>query len=315
MKITPKHLVLVDGNNIGFGSMTGPLLHSGGKPTNGTFTFVKKIREIYLNNKDALILILWDGRSWRKDLYKEYKEKRTSTEKQQKAREDYYDQKADMQKAATLLGVSQCFSINMEADDLAEIYSRKWKGDKVTLVSGDQDWIQLVDERVSWFDPIQDRIVTAENFEEFTGYKDSEQFVEAKSVLGDKDEVPGIKGVGPGMLEVIYKGFNLSFREFLDYIKSYPEKANEEWKKIKGKNMPKILQKKACAETFLELDENDKLGDLRTPHRPEPINLKRSQKPIDVEGFEEFCYSLGFMSITRQLDTFVKPFISNIYNI
>lgn len=308
-----KHLVLIDGNNVGFSAMAGPPLSSGAKLTNGTFAFVKRIRELYVRYPNAYFLVLWDGASWRKDLYKEYKEKRKSTEKQQTQRQEYYDQKPDMQKALTLLGVPQAFSINMEADDLAEIYSRKWKGEKVTLISGDGDWIQLVDKRVTWVDVIRDRYVTLDNFEEFTGYKDAAQFVEAKSILGDKDEVPGIKGIGPAKLEVIYKKLNMSFREFLDWHISFPVESRQEWERVTGKAMPKVVSEVACVETFVQLALNDKLGDLRTKHRPEPINLTKSAKAIDVAGFEDFCYTLGFMSVTRNLDKFVKPHIDNIY--
>lgn len=309
-----KHLVLVDGNNIGFAAMSsGPKLSAGSRNTHGTFTFIKRMRNIYLDNPDALILVLWDGRSWRKDLFEEYKDKRESTTQQQKTRSEYYDQKPDMQKALKTLGVSQCFSINMEADDLAEIYSRKWKGDKVTLISGDQDWIQLVDDKVTWYDIIRERTVTSENFTEFTGYKDAAQFVEAKSVLGDKDEVPGIKGVGPKILEVIYNDFKMPFREFLDYRMAYPKESQEEWLRLTGKKMPKVLRESNATETFKQLEFNDKLGDLRTLHRPEPINLKREKSKLDIAAFEEFCYSLAFMSIARNLDTFVKPYINNIY--
>jgi DNA polymerase I len=304
------HLVLVDGNNIGFSAMASPILLSGAKQTNGTFTFVRKIRDLFLEFPNAMIMVLWDGASWRKDIYKEYKEKRQSTEKQQDQRQEYYDQKPDMQKALTLLGIAQCFSINMEADDLAEIYSRKWKGDKVTLVSGDQDWIQLVDERVTWFDPVRDRIVTSSNFQTTTGYLDAKQFVEAKSILGDKDEVPGIKGIGPGTLEKLYQSYS-SFRHFLIELNDSSSYVEVEWFKKHGKKMPKVLRELGIDITLKQLDFNDKLGDLRTEHRPEPINLKRSQKPIDVAGFEDFCYTLGFMSITRKLDIFVKPIIDN----
>lgn len=308
------HLVLVDGNNLGFAGMANPKLATGDKNTHGTFTFIKKIRNVYLAYPDALIMVLWDGRSWRNDIYSEYKAKRQSTAKQQKSRTEYYDQKPDMQKALRLLGVTQCFASNMEADDLAEIYSRQWKGNRVTLISGDQDWIQLVDEKVTWVDPIRDQVVDNKNFTEFTSFKDPKQFVEAKSVLGDKDEVPGIKGIGPKILEVIYKDFNMSFREFLDFHLGFPKESGEQWLQHTGKNLPSIITKVADANTFIQLSENDKLGDLRTSARPQPTNLKRNKNPIDIDGFKDFCYSLAFMSFTKNFETFVNPFMSNIYN-
>lgn len=307
------HLILVDGNNLGFASMANPKLSTGDKNTQGTFTFIKKIRNILLENPNALVMVLWDGRSWRNNIHAEYKVKRQSTDKQQQEREEYYDQSVDMREALKYLGVRQAWAANMEADDLAEIYSRKWKGDKVTLVSGDKDWIQLVDQKVTWLDPIRDRICTDANFSEFTGFKNPEQFVEAKSILGDKDEVPGIKGIGPKTLEVIYKQLNMSFREFLDWHLSYPKESAEEWKRLTGNSLPKIISKVANPDTFIQLAHNDKLGDLRTSARPEPVALKAYQQPLDKGSFLDLCYRLAFMSIARDVDKFLKVFIDNKY--
>lgn len=308
------HLVLVDGNNLGFAGMANPKLTAGNQATHGTFTFIRKIRQVYLDHPKAFIMVLWDGSSWRKDIYKEYKEKRQSTQKQQVAREEYYDQKPDMQKVLTLLGVPQCFSINMEADDLAEIYSRRWKGKKVTLVSGDMDWIQLVDERTTWHDPIRERTVNLDNFKEFTGYKDAAQFVEAKSILGDKDEVPGIKGIGPGYVEQLYKGWG-SIRHFLKHKEDDFQGCMQRYTSATGKKCPKVLRELDRKETEALLAFNDKLGDLRTKHRPEPINLNRKQMKPDIAGFEDLCYKLSFLSITRKLEVFVGPFIHNTYTL
>lgn len=292
------HLILIDANNLGFQSMNSPRLNAGEKPTQGTFNFLRKLRSIYQDNPNALIMCLWDGKSWRKEYYAEYKEKRQQTTKQQESRQEYYDQAKDIWKALTLLGVTQCLASNMEADDLAEIYSRKWIGDKVTLISGDKDWIQLVDYRTEWIDPIRDRICDYRNFFEFTGFYNSEQFVEAKCILGDKDEVPGIKGIGPKTLETIYKKW-CSFPDYLlDKSKDYE---------------PKVIQSLDINDTLKKVSENRILADLKTPFRPEPINLKRMQNPLDEEGFRSFCYENAFLSFTRDLDKFLKPFKGNKY--
>lgn len=300
----------MDGNNLGFSAMNNPRLSAGLKETHGTFTFIKQIRRIYLDNPEALIMVLWDGRSWRKDIHEAYKEKRQETDKQQADRKAYFDQKRDMLRALDILGVPHVFATNMEADDLAEIHSRKWKGDKVTLWSGDKDWLQLVDERVSWYDPIFDRQCTSTNFQEFTGFKDSEQFVEAKCILGDKDEVPGLKGIGPKTLEKVYEIWYSFYYGFLDCSNQ-----DELWEERFKTSLPKVLEdyRWKYKEVWAQLDFNRKLADLRHPERPETKGLLRTQMPLNAEQFKVFCYENSFLSFVKDFNQFIKPFKENTF--
>jgi 5'-3' exonuclease len=303
------HLILVDGNNLGFSGMKNPRLVAGDKKTQGTFTFIRSIRRIFLDHPNALIMVLWDGRSWRKDIYADYKAKRETTDKQQEDRQEYFDQKASMMKALELLGVIQCIASNMEADDLAEIYSRTWKGDKVTLWSGDKDWLQLVDERTDWYDPILERGCNARNFKATTNFENVQQFVEAKAIIGDKDEVPGFEGVGPKKVEAIFETYG-TFQNFLA-----TESADLKWVMKYRKNMPKVLvnlhsNPKESWDTF---NFNMKLGDLRTSHRPEPKNLTRNQSSLNEEAFKDLCYEHAFLSFLKDYDRFLQPFKGNKY--
>lgn len=301
------HLILVDGNSLGFAGMNSPRLTAGEKHTNGTFTFIRSIRKIFLDNPDALIMVLWDGRSWRKDIWSDYKGKREDTVEKVEEREEYFKQKTEMLEALELLGVTQCFASNMEADDLAEIYSRTWQGEKVTLITGDGDWLQLVNERTRWYDPIRDRQCTNANFESTTKFKDKQQFVEAKAILGDKDEVPGIKGIGPKYLERMYQIWN-SFYEFIE-----DSDAEEKWQDEHGHGLPKVLKEIHWkpSKTVDEMDLNLALGDLATSRRPEPKNLRRWNEPLHEENFKQLCYRNAFMSFTRDFDKFIRPFKEN----
>lgn len=288
--------------------MANPKLSAGDKETQGIFSFIRSIRRIYLDYPDSLILVLWDGRSWRKDIDVTYKDKREVTPQQQEDRKKYFDQKREMLRALDLLGVPHVYASNMEADDLAEIHSRKWKGDRVTLWSGDKDWLQLVDEKISWYDPIHNRHCDHLNFEAFTGFKNTEQFVEAKCILGDKDEVPGLKGIGPKTLEKVYELWDSFETGFLGDYESMAM-----WRHRFGKSMPSVLEEYAHneLETVQQLQLNRKLADLKTPYRPEPEGLLRTQIPLDTEKFKDFCYENGFISFVRDIDRFVQPFKEN----
>jgi len=298
------HLILVDGNNVGFAGMSNPRLSAGDKETQSTFTVIKSIRRIYFDNPQALVMVLWDGKSWRKDAFTEYKANREITAKQVEQREAYFKQKDTLLDGLKYLGVMQAFASNMEADDLAEIYSRQWNGDKITLYSGDKDWLQLVDERTTWFDPIRDRQCTNLNFQSFTGCKDVAQFLERKYLLGDTgDNIKGVMGIGEQSLNKLY-----SIWETLDEFYSDPNK-EKKWKDTFGRAIPKSF------ENYHEIRRvctiNETLMNLRTTSRPEPLNLNRFGGKLDEEKFEAFCYENAFMSFVRDYEKFLRPFKEN----
>jgi DNA polymerase-1 len=299
------NLILVDGNNLGFAGMNNPRLSAGDKNTQSTFTVLRTIRKLYLDNSDALIMVLWDGRSWRNNIFKEYKANREKTEKQIIQRSEYYEQQADLTYGLDKLGVYQAAASNMEADDLAEIYSRQWKGDKITLISGDKDWLQLVNERTTWIDPIRDRQCTYLNFEAFTGCKDAAQFVELKSILGDAgDNIKGVNGVGPKTMEKLYCGWD-SILHFLN-----DEDKEQHWEERVGGKIPSCLDLNVH-DVIYTLDTNESLMNLRTVSRPEPTNLRKTGGKLEQELFKTFCYMNGFTSFTRDLEKFLRPFKEN----
>lgn len=308
-----KHLILVDGNNWGFSGMSVPKLSTGDKDTQGTFHFLKRLRFAMEQNPDALFMILWDGRSWRKDLYTDYKANRERTAKQTQERNEYYDQKKDIQEALKLLGIMQVSADNMEADDLAEIFSRKWKGDRITLLSGDMDWLQLVDEKTVWHDLISERRATQKIFKQFTGCENFVQFLEKKCILGDTgDNIKGINGIGPKKVETIFELFE-SFYAMMNYMEMKPGHVDEVWLKQTGKNLPKVIRELDITQARETMEMNMKLMWLSTPHRPEPVNLVKIRGSLDPEKFTDFCGRLAFMSILRDFNKFLLPFKENQY--
>jgi 5'-3' exonuclease len=299
------HLILVDGNNLGFSGMANPRLTAGDKNTHSTFTFIRKIRRIFLDNPDAYIMVLWDGRSWRNDVLKTYKANREVTDKQIADRKAYYLQKDDIHMALRHLGVCQVKADNWEADDLAAMYAKSWKGDKCTLMSGDKDWLQLVDEKTIWVDPIHDRQCTNLNFTAFTGCKDRTQFIEQKCILGDAgDNIKGIHKVGEKTLEKLYQIYE-SFYDFL-----YDEDRDITWKEHFGTNLPSALDQ-PIFEMQQIMSKNEDLMYLGGTATPKPLNLVQSRPTLNEENFKEFCYRNAFMSFLKDLDLFLKPFRGN----
>jgi len=94
------------------------------------------------------------------------------------------------------MGINSIFPSQLEADDIVAYICKEDEGKKV-IVSVDRDFIQLVNEDVTLYDPIRKIFFEYSNFEKCTGYKNVSEWFTAKCLTGDKsDNVPGIPGFG-----------------------------------------------------------------------------------------------------------------------
>ena len=85
-----------------------------------------------------------------------------------------------------------------EADDIIATYARRAAalGAEVTIVSSDKDLMQLVDERISLFDPVKQRRIGGPEVVERFGVP-PEKVVDVQALAGDSsDNVPGVPGIG-----------------------------------------------------------------------------------------------------------------------
>lgn len=309
-----KHLILIDGNSWGFAGMANPKLSAGMVDTQSVFSVLRRVREVYFNNQFARIFVLWDGRSWRKDIYNDYKANREQTEKQKEARRSYYTQAKLIKEGLLYLGVEQIQAANMEADDLAAMAVRNWTEcypeNRVTLLTADKDWHQLVSPQVKWEDNIHDKTCSYETFQEVTGFKDTQQFVEAKCVLGDRgDNIFGVDGIGEKRLKAIYELYD-SFDDFLNIAES---KVVSDWQDKFGKACPKVIRDLDRSYAKAVLKKNMVLVDLYTPARPSVTGRVITYEKPNFDQFKSFCYEAAFMTIIKQFDKFILPFKENTH--
>lgn len=290
--------LLIDGNSIGFAAHRTTKLHAGTQEVQAVFGFMKSLRSLLGTYKDYMPIVLWDGRSWRKDVSADYKANRDKDPRMVIERESYKPQKVLIARGLKLLGVKQAFSVNMEADDLAAMFVDKLKDHEIVLVTGDKDWLQLVDDNVIWYDPIRDNTVNIHTFEEFTGYKSPEHFVQGKCLHGDvSDNVKGVGGIGEKGAEEFMRCFD-AVQDFFDapMDAKWPKKWIDFHSNAKGGH-----------ENYAK---NQQLMNLRTTMRPKPENYSLIKNTIDEDGFSEFCGELAFHSILRDFDNWMKPFRS-----
>lgn len=306
-----KHILLVDGNSIAHANNNASTLTVGEFQVQAIFGFLKSMRHLLEKTPgDKELVVLWDGKAqWRIDLYPEYKGNRAPLDAQQEAhRAAFKRQTPFIEKALVYLGVRQVRSPLLEADDLAGYFARSLtaKGSKVTLISGDRDWISLVDENVSWFDPIRDRRVDMDNFLEFTGFYTTDAFVQGKALQGDNsDNIAGIPKLGEKTAQLMLARWK-NMVHFFDQVDAGTYTPQKRASKTATSLHPEEFL--ASPEGRAIFERNVKLMDLRLSRRPEPGEVIVTPGCKSPEKFIHLCERLAFMSILRERHQFLREF-------
>lgn len=294
-----KHYLIIDGSNIMHANHNATKLSIGGFQVQAIFGTLKSMRALLQANPGAEPIVLWDGRAqFRYDLFPGYKDRSSDDPKDIEHREAYKKQAPYLEKMLQFLGVRQMRSPHLEADDLAGymIPALAAAGHRITMVTGDKDWLQMVGPNVTWFDPIRDRKCNVDNFLEFTGYFNARAFIQGKALVGDaSDTIPGVGGIGEkGAPEFLAK-----WKSVEAFFAAYDAGTAG---KLGKKHTEFAMNGRAAFE------RNMKLMDWSQSRRPEPGEIITTQPAIDIEKFELMCQKLAFVSILRELGMFLRAF-------
>lgn len=307
-------LMLIDGNAVGFAAQAMRKLTANGTQTQAIFGTLRTIRSLLEENPNTMPIVFWDGASWRKDVCPEYKANRESDEAKRLEREAYKAQRPTIAKALNMLGVRQMWAGNLEADDMIALVRHKLIGKHhITIVSGDRDLWQLVGPRCDWYTPVRrpngdlPKVVRlrAGEFAEVTGYEDATAYVQGKALLGDaSDNLKGVTGIGEKAAPLILNHWG----SVSAAIKDMRERGADAVPKHLSRYRKKLLTFAESQEEIDRFKRNIKLMALTQKAIPEPIDKKDLFGRYDEEKFQALCDHHSFLSITRQFDSWVKPF-------
>ncbi|MCX6025965.1 MAG: DNA polymerase I, partial [Chloroflexi bacterium] len=199
-------LYLIDGHALAYrayfalsGAGTAPArwITSAGEPTAGVFGFTSILLSLIDKERPEYLAVAFDtGRTFRDDLYPEYKATR------EKMPEDLRPQIERIRQVVRAFGLPILEAEGFEADDVLGTVAKRAaaEGWEVVILTGDRDLLQLVDERI--------RIrLAGRSLAEAADYTPDmvreqygvgpEQFVDYKALVGDKsDNIPGVSGIG-----------------------------------------------------------------------------------------------------------------------
>ena len=258
-----------------------------GRPSGAIFGFFKSLH-MYIDrfNPKEVYITFDNGHSeFRDKLNPNYKGHRKNISIDY---ESLQLQKAEIMKILRYLRINYIFdknkSYNYEGDDfLAYLVLKKFNNDKVTIVSSDKDFNQLISSSVKIFNPRKEQYVREDNCKDLFGYS-PEETVDYLSLVGDKsDDIEGYPGMGPKKT-----------RTFLDKYGSI----NNYLKDHDDEKMKAVYEK------------NRQLIDLKWYIKNIPLKslpIKRyKDKSLNLDKFREICITYSLASFMT--NNFIKVF-------
>jgi 5'-3' exonuclease len=204
-------VMLIDGLNLFFRNFAMMnIVNSDGVHVGGLGGFVRSLGTLINQIQPTSVFVVFDGvgsSTNRKNLLPEYKSGRNLTRITNWEVFENLDEEDDAKfnQIVRIAHYLKCLPVKTvaidkaEADDLIAFYSDylpKTHGSKVFIVSSDKDFIQLVNDDVIVYRPIEKEYYTKDTVKEKFGVL-AENFILYKMLLGDNsDKVPGVKGLG-----------------------------------------------------------------------------------------------------------------------
>ncbi|MCR4604433.1 MAG: DNA polymerase I, partial [Eubacterium sp.] len=199
---TTKKLMLIDGNSIINRAFYGvpDLTNHEGLHTNAIYGFLNIFHKLLADIEPAFVLVAFDEKAptFRHKMYDGYKGTRKPMP------EELAEQMPVLKNVLEAMQVKYYSKPGIEADDILGTMSAEGKkaGLEVTVVSGDRDLLQLVDDTVTVRLPkskggkteviIYDKSAVIRDFK-----VTPPQIIDLKGFMGDSsDNIPGIPGVG-----------------------------------------------------------------------------------------------------------------------
>lgn len=208
------HILIVDSMNTFIRSFAMlQSINPQGHHTGGLVGFLRSLGFLMRTVDPTRIICVFDGQASsasRKTINPDYKATRNI---KRITNWELFDDKDDEFQSMTmqmhrLVEYLQCLPITLisidkvEADDTISYLAQKFGANnkKVTIVSSDKDFLQVVDENIEVYSPIKKKTYRKKEVQEELGMI-PENYLIMKALLGDNsDNLTGIKGLGPKTL-------------------------------------------------------------------------------------------------------------------
>jgi 5'-3' exonuclease len=283
-------VLIIDGLNLYLRTFAvNGMLNDRGVPIGGMMGFLKSLAYAIRETNPTRVMVIYDGAGGsqrRRKMSPNYKANRKPGKRITRwdAFKNVEEEKQAMKiQFSRLLEYLDTLPINVisidkiEADDTIAYVTTNLLEDEVIIMSADQDFLQLVNDRVTVWSPIKKIFYTPEKVLEDYGVP-AHNFLMYKILMGDKsDNLEGVKGLGPKKLPKILPDISKKPLD-LDFILDYASKGIEP-------------MHKRITESAIKLNLNEKMMDLKNP----PISgelkslIRRlTSRPINLLSSNDF---------------------------
>jgi 5'-3' exonuclease len=311
------HVLIVDSMNTFIRSFAMlQSMNPQGHHTGGLVGFLRSLGFLMRTVDPTRIICVFDGQassSSRKNINSDYKANRnikriTNWELFDDKEDEYASMTMQMHRLVEYL---QCLPITLisidkvEADDTISYLAQKFgaNGKKVTIVSSDKDFLQIVDENIEVYSPIKKKTYGKKEVQEEVGMLPKNYLI-MKALLGDNsDNLTGIKGLGPKTLIKEFPGIVNDSNFTLQDIQKICE-AKLQTKKI----FAQILYDWEKVETNYELMNllDPRLGDYEIVHILDKI--KDSIPTLQVVPFMSMLEADQIEALNKNVEGWLELF-------
>ena len=232
------HILIVDAMNTLIRSFSLlKAMNPSGAHIGGLVGFLRSLGYVTRIFDPTRVLIVWDGKggsSNRKNIDPNYKAQRATSrithwglyDNKEEETEALIGQLFRTQDYLECLPLQQIVIEKLEADDIIAYLAKRASnaGKKVTIVSSDKDFYQLIDKNIQVYAPVKKKTFTMNNIKEEIGVLPQNYNI-VKALLGDNsDNIPGVKGLGIKTILSEWKSFtydkNASLQDIYDHCET-----------------------------------------------------------------------------------------------
>ena len=312
------HILIIDGMNTLIRSFSLlKAMNPSGAHVGGLVGFLRSLGYVTRITDPTRVIVIWDGKggsSNRKNIDPNYKAQRATArithwglyDTKEQETEALIGQLYRVQDYLECLPVHQLGIEKLEADDIMAYLAKRASsaGKKVTIVSSDKDFLQLVDDNIEIYAPVKKKTFNKDNiFDELKVLPENYNIV--KALLGDNsDNLQGVKGLG---IKTIVSEFPKLLTETTDL--DYVFKVAEE--KLEGKKIfAKIIHNWDRVETnFKLMDLHDTVLDENEINHILEV-LKSPVPDLQTGAFLRMLDQDKIEGITKNTETWLENYRS-----
>lgn len=215
------HILIVDAMNMLIRSFSLlKAMNPSGTHIGGLVGFLRSLGYVTRIFDPTRVLVVWDGKGGsgnRQNIDPNYKAQRATSrithwglyDTKEQEMEALIGQLFRVQDYLECLPLQQIGIEKLEADDIIAYLAKRASsaGKKVTIVSSDKDFFQLIDKNIEVYAPVKKKTFTLDNVKEEIGVLPQNYNI-IKALLGDNsDNLPGVKGLGIKTILSEWKSF------------------------------------------------------------------------------------------------------------